>query len=58
MGQTMFNVHSFETKIRVFVFDYQKMNMFESVQYSKNDFQDYIMFKEKAAITGVGVGIL
>ena len=35
MGRTMFEVRSFEAKNRVFKFDYQKMNMFESVRCSK-----------------------
>ena len=35
IGQTVFEVLSFEVKNRVFEFDYQKMNMFESVKCSK-----------------------
>ena len=35
MGRIMFKVRSLESKNRVFEFDYQKMNMFESVWCSK-----------------------
>ena len=33
MGQTMFNICSFEAKNRV----YQKMNTLQSIEFSKND---------------------
>ena len=34
---SMFNVHSFEAKNRVFEFDHQQMNIFQFIQCSKND---------------------
>ena len=40
----MFDVRSFEPKNRVLEFDYQKMNMFMSVQCSKNDVQVRLIF--------------
>ena len=34
---SMFDVRSFYAKNRMFEFDYQKMNTFKSVRFSKND---------------------
>ena len=41
---SMFDVHSFKAKIKVFEFDHQQMNTFEFVRCSKNDVRVCSMF--------------
>ena len=41
---SMFDVRSFEAKIRVFEFDHQEMNTFKFVRCSKNDVRVLSMF--------------
>ena len=40
----MFDVRSFEAKVRVFEFDYQEINTFKFVRCSKNDVRVRSMF--------------
>ena len=42
----MFDVRSFEAKIKVFEFNYQYVNTFEFVWWSKNDVPVWSMFDE------------
>ena len=39
MARTMFDVHLFKAKNRLFEFNYQKMNTFEFISCLKNDVQ-------------------
>ena len=43
-ANSMFEVHSLEAKNKVFEFDYQKINMFKSVECLKNDGRGWSMF--------------
>ena len=51
-----FDVRSFEAKNRVFEFDYQKMNTFESVQCQKIDVWVHLMFDKMRFDTSLKSG--